>query len=502
MAKRNGRKPAFIDRSANRRISYSKALIASLILARRFDQYAGGFLGIMIPSSSGCALSVLGALMSGRTPVMINHSTGAAENAEYAQRHCGFTTIITSRMLLERIRCPLVRGMVFIEDIMQRVGIFERLLAALMSRMPAGLIRRFIHAGQEEDNAVILFTSGSEKDPKAVQLTHRNISANVESFASVFGMAAEESMLAQLPFFHVFGLTACLWTPLYMGMTVITYANPLDFKAVCDIVREERPTVMVGTPSFFRGYLKKSQPGDFSSVRVMVSGGDKCPDALREEFAERHNLVLLEGYGTTEASPVISVNTHIHNRPGSVGRPLPGVKVRIEHYDTGEECPQGEAGKILVKGANVMKGYFDDFEETSYHLRHGWYDTGDMGLLDSEGYLWHMGRLKRFVKIGGEMVSLVKVETVLEDMLPRGISCCVVEVPDAVKGARIVAVVTEPVNEKEILKGMSRNLPNIALPRQFVVLEDLPKMGSGKIDFRAITDTVQDMLQGGNEEAE
>jgi len=203
-------------------------------------------------------------------------------------------------------------------------------------------------------------------------------------------------------------------------------------------------------------------------------------------------------YGTTEASPVISANTHTQNRPGSVGHPLPRVRVRIEHYETEEECPAGEAGKILVK--NVMKGYFDDFEETSFHLRHGWYDTGDMGLLDDDGYLWHLGRLKRFVKIGGEMVSLVKVENVLEDLLPREVSCCVVEVPDAIKGARIVAVVTERVNEKDILKRMSRNLPNIALPKQFVILEDLPKMGTGKIDFRTITDTVRDMLQPEGEE--
>ena len=163
---------------------------------------------------------------------------------------------------------------------------------------------------------------------------------------------------------------------------------------------------------------------------------------------------------------------------------------------TGEECCLGEIGKILVKGDNVMKGYFDDFEQNSLAMRHGWYDTGDMGWMDEDGYLWHVGRLKRFLKIGGEMVSLVKVEDVLEKFLPEGVSCCVVEVPDHLKGAKIVAAVTQKLDVKETLGKMSGHLPNIALPRQFVVIEELPKMGSGKIDFRKVTDMVRDMVQG------
>ncbi|MGA1790044.1 MAG: AMP-binding protein [bacterium] len=495
VAKKNGNKPAFIDCTSNKRISYSKALIASIILARRFMRFKEGFLGIMIPSSAGCGLSVIASLMSGRTPVMINYSTGAADNAEYAQKHCGFRSIVTSRALLERIRCRLVKGMVFIEDIMERVTKVEKVNAAVLSKMPKGLILKTMSSGDVDDNATILFTSGSEKDPKAVQLTHKNISSNIESFAAMFELSSEDSMLAQLPFFHVFGLTVCLWTPIYLGMTEITYANPLDFKAVCDIVKNEKPTMMVGTPSFFRGYLKKSEPGDFNSLRIVVAGADKCPDALREGFKEKHHITLLEGYGTTETSPVVSVNTHTHNKPGSIGRPLPDVKVKIENYETGEECPKGEVGKIMVKGDNVMKGYFDDIEETALHIRHGWYDTGDMGLIDEDGFIWHQGRLKRFVKIGGEMISLVKVENVLEELLPEEVSCGVVEVPDATKGAKIVAAVTERVNEKEILKRMAKHLPNIALPKQFVVIEEFPKMGSGKIDFRAMTEMVRDMLE-------
>jgi acyl-[acyl-carrier-protein]-phospholipid O-acyltransferase/long-chain-fatty-acid--[acyl-carrier-protein] ligase len=252
---------------------------------------------------------------------------------------------------------------------------------------------------------------------------------------------------------------------------------------------------MVGTPSFLWGYVRKSEPGDFKSVRLIVSGADKCTDALRKEFLDKHGMVLYEGYGATETSPVISANSPDNNRPGSVGKVLPNVKVRIENFETGQECSVGEVGRIMVRGDLVMKGYLDDFEETSMRIRHGWYDTGDMGYIDKDGFLWHSGRLKRFVKIGGEMVSLVRVEDVLEKLLPEGVSCSVVELPDALKGVKIIAVVTEKVDEKKILKQMSEHLPNIALPKQFVVIQELPKMGSGKIDFRSVAEMVHTMLR-------
>jgi acyl-[acyl-carrier-protein]-phospholipid O-acyltransferase/long-chain-fatty-acid--[acyl-carrier-protein] ligase len=221
---------------------------------------------------------------------------------------------------------------------MAGVSITERLKAAFMAKMPATLILGRIHAGKEDDDLVILFTSGSEKDPKAVQLTHRNIASNIRSFSRVVEISSKDILLAQLPLFHVFGLTINMWTPLYHGMTIITCANPLDCKMICSIVREEQPTMMVGTPSFLWGYLRKSEPGDFKSLRLVVCGADKCPDALREEFLRSHGIILYEGYGATETSPVISVNTPEDNRPGSVGKVLPEVQVRIENYETGKDC--------------------------------------------------------------------------------------------------------------------------------------------------------------------
>lgn len=493
-AKKYGEKLAFIDRTTNKKISYSKALLASLILAKRFEKLESGFIGVMLPTSAGCALSILGLLMSGRTPVMINYSTGASDNAKFAQKKCNFKTIITSKGLLEKINCPFVNGMIFLEDIMESLTMMEKLKAAIKSKLPVFMLLNAVHKGNEEDNAVILFTSGSEKTPKAVQLTHKNIASNIESFQKCFELKDTFVMLSNLPFFHVFGLTVNLWTPVVLGMTMVTYANPLEYKTIVNIIKEEKPTMMVGTPSFLSGYLRASSSGDFASLKIVVSGADKCPDQLRAAYLEKHGITLLEGYGATETSPVVSVNTFEANKPGSIGKPIPGVEVKIENYETGEECEPMEVGRILVKGDNVMKGYLDDFEETSMRIRRGWYDTGDMGYLDEDGFLWHCGRLRRFVKIGGEMVSLVKVENVLEKYLPEDVSCCVVEVPDALKGAKIVAVISKPVDEKKILRSLAEELPNIALPKQFVVFEELPKMGSGKIDFRTVTDMVQEYL--------
>jgi len=494
-AKRLGGKLAYIDRASNRRITYSQALIASLILSRKFRKYDKGFLGIMMPTSAGCALATLGALMSGRTPVMINYSGEAERNARYAQKKCDFSTIITSRALLEKIGCPEIPGMVFIEDIMEGITKADKLKAFARSRLPVGVLSNTVHKGTLDDNLVILFTSGSEKDPKAVQLTQRNISSNIDSISERFRLTENDIFLANLPFFHVFGLTANLWAPLYHGMTTVSYASPIEYRIICDIVREEKPTLMVGTPAFFWGYLRKSEPGDFDSLRLMLAGADKCPDSLRKAFMEKHGKVLYEAYGATETSPGISGNYEGENKPGSVGRPFKGIQVRIEHYDTGEDCAPGDVGRILVKSDSVMYGYFDDFEETALHLRRGWYDTGDMGYMDDEGFLWHVGRFRRFVKIGGEMVSLVRVENALEELLEEDVECCVVEVPDAIKGSKIVAAVTREIEAKTTNKALSKTLPNIALPREYVVIDEFPKMGSGKIDFRSTTEMVMDMLR-------
>lgn len=494
MAKKHSKKLAIKDKTTKSEVPYSRALIGALILAKKFKQYDKGYIGIMIPTSAGCALATVGALMSGRVPVMINYSTGADKNAKYAQEKCSFKTIITSKALLEKINCPMVEGMVLIEDIMKSVTTGDKLKAALRTKLPVSMILNSIHEGDEDDNAAILFTSGSEKDPKVVQLTHKNISSNILNFSDYENLTEDDILLANLVFFHIFGLTVNLWLAFVKGMTMVTYANPTEFQTISNIAREEKPTIMVGTPSFFWGYLQKSEPGDFKSLRLMVAGADKCPDALREGYLKKHGVTLMEGYGATETSPVVSANSLEFNRPGSIGKVIPGVSVRIEHLETGKECKTGEIGKILVKGDLIMKGYLEEPELTAEAIVDGWYNTGDMGYLDEDGYLWHSGRFKRFVKIGGEMVSLVRVENVMEQHLPEGVSCCIVEIPDEIKGATIVAAITKDINKIAILRKMGKELPNIALPRQFFVIEELPMMGTGKIDFRTVTELVHDMV--------
>jgi acyl-[acyl-carrier-protein]-phospholipid O-acyltransferase/long-chain-fatty-acid--[acyl-carrier-protein] ligase len=500
MAKKHAEKLAVIDKTTGRNVTYSRALIGALILSSKFKKYDKGFIGIMVPTSAGSALATVGALMSGRIPVMINYSTGAEVNAKFAQKKCKFKTIITSKALLEKISCPVIDGMIMIEDIMESVTTGEKLKAALTTKLPVNMILRSIHKGNENDTAAILFTSGSEKDPKAVPLTHLNIASNIENFGAYVKISDSDILLANLVFFHIFGLTVNLWVSFYYGMTMVTYANPLDFQTISTIAREEKPTIMVGTPSFFWGYLHKSDPGDFKTLRLMVAGADKCPDALREGYMNKHGVTLLEGYGATETSPVISVNSHEFNRPGSTGKVIPGVQVRIESFETGEECKTREVGKIFVKGDSVMKGYYDDPELTADVLADGWYNTGDMGFFDEDGFLWHAGRFKRFAKIGGEMVSLVKVENILEKFLPSGVSCCVVEVSDEKKGSYIVATVSREVHKTEILRKMMNELPVIALPRQFIVIKELPMMSTGKIDFRSVTKTVQGILSASGSE--
>ncbi len=497
-AKQHESKLAIVDRATGQRVTYRDALLRSLILSRKFSRYAPGMIGVMIPTSGGAIYAMIAALMSGRTPVMINYSTGAAQNCEMAQRRLAFRTIITSRALLEKIKCPLLDGMVCIEDLAAGVTTVDKLGGLLRSRMSADRICRRVHLGKDDDRAVILFTSGSERDPKAVPLSHRNIKANIDGMHQVLEFGPVDIILGNLPLFHVFGLTVTAWLPLTNGMTVVTSPNPLEFRAITTAVREERVTMMVGTPTFLAGYLQKSEPGDFETVRLLITGADKCPESLRAGYLERHGKVLLEGYGTTETSPVISVNTPVDNRPGSVGKALPNVQVRMEHYETGESCGVNEIGKILVKGDSVMSAYFDDFEATALHMRHGWYDTGDMGYRDEDGYLWHVGRLGRFLKVGGEMVSLVQVEDALQRALPEAVECGVVEVPDAVRGARIVAAVTAAVDEKAATAKLAESLPRIAVPKQFIVLPFLPKVPSGKVDYRALTELVRDAVQKGS----
>lgn len=487
VAKKYSRQIAVYDKATGNDYTYGRMLIASLILKEHIGKIREKYVGIMLPTSMGCMLGILGTLHNGKIPVMINYSTGAIDNCRYAREKCSFKTIITSRKLFEKLDLEPIDHMVFVEDILAKVTTLEKLKAAAISKLPFSILKGMVHNGPVTEVSVILFTSGSEKEPKAVQLSHKNILHNVDAVPLLVRLDNTDVFMSMLPLFHVFGLTTNFWLPVLLGSTMVTHPNPLEYKTISELVRQYKVTFMTATPSFFYGYLQKSEPGDFSSIRLAIAGADKLPDKVYEGFQKKHNLNVFEGYGTTETSPVISANYPGNHKIGSIGKPLPGVQVRILDINTDKILGTNQEGKIQVKGDMVMEGYLGDIEETSLRIRNGWYDTGDIGVLDEDGYLWHRGRLKRFVKVGGEMVSLVKVEDVLSRLLPEDVICCVVDVPNPTKGADVVAAVANgDFDMHKVLKQLKKELPSIAVPRQFYVIENIPMMASGKVNFREV----------------
>jgi acyl-[acyl-carrier-protein]-phospholipid O-acyltransferase/long-chain-fatty-acid--[acyl-carrier-protein] ligase len=308
----------------------------------------------------------------------------------------------------------------------------------------------------------------------------------------VFNFKDHEIFMAVLPLFHIFGLTTSFWLPIIRGYSIIAQPNPLEYQQVADNIRKYNATCISATPTFFRGYLKKSQTNDFKSLTMAISGGDKLAKPLVNEFFEKHNVMIYEGYGTTETSPVISTNTPNANKLGSIGKPLPNVKVKIVGVDTPRELLTNDMGKILVQGSLVMNGYLDDPNESTLRINDGWYDTGDMGLIDKDGFLWYKGRLRRFVKIGGEMISLAAVEEEAGKVISS--LCCAVEIPNKVKGSEIVLVVTKQIEQKKITKALKESIGSIAVPTRFVYLDELPIMSNGKVDFRTTTKICHEKL--------
>ena len=497
IAKRFERKLAIIDRGLQRNFTYRQALTASIILSKKLIRLNEPLVGVMLPTSASAALIILALLMNGKTPVLLNYSTGVEANVEHAKRKCHLKNVVTAKALLDRLKAPMLDGFVYIEDLLNEISFFDKARGALKASHSAERILSSVHRHDIDNIAAILFTTGTEHEPKAVPLTHRNIIANLEALSPIYPFSSNDVMLASLPFFHVFGLTINFWLPICFGMTIVSYINPMDYKAICTIIAKDKPTYLVGTPSFLWGYLHHSKPGDFDSLKLIVTGADKCPESLRRAYQEKHGLMIYEGYGTTETSPIITVNTPSRFRHGSVGWVLSNLQLRIERYETREECETGEVGRILVKGESVFTGYFNDNESTARSFRDGWYDTGDLGYMDDDGFLWHVGRWGRSVKIGGEMISLIRIETVLETLLPQDTPLCVVGVPDAKKGVKIVAAIAQPIDERRVLREISKQLPAIAIPKKFVVLEELPRTATGKIDFKRVTEVVEELVAKG-----
>lgn len=490
-ALKNRKKVAIFDQTAKKDYTYSQILMASLMLSKEISKVDDSNIGVLVPTSAGAVVSMMAILIANKTPVFINYATGVDANIEYARRKCGFTTVLTSQKFLKKKEMIADNSMILLEEIMGNISIKDKVSAVLKSYFPS----KYIGTGNMNDNAVILLTSGSEKEPKAVQLSHKNLDANLKSIRPALGFTSEEKFVASLPLFHVYGLTTTCWTPLILGCSVITHANPLDYSEIVKSIKKYEAEVLVATPTFLHGYLQKAKKGDLSSLRIVVAGADKMQLDLRNRYLDEHGIDVLEGYGATETSPVVSVNRIGNNKPGSIGLPLDDVFVEIRDVETGSILERGREGKIMVKGDLVMKGYLDDESRTHEVINDGWYDTGDIGVLDNDNFLWHKGRYKRFIKIAGEMVSLVAIESKLQEYLPLDSHCCVIEVPHPSKGLEILAALTTEVNYSEIISKMSKHFPRIILPKKFMYFSELPLMGSGKVNFREVKKQCLDKLQ-------
>jgi acyl-[acyl-carrier-protein]-phospholipid O-acyltransferase/long-chain-fatty-acid--[acyl-carrier-protein] ligase len=352
-----------------------------------------------------------------------------------------------------------------------------------------------------DDVATIIFSSGSTGEPKGVMLTHANIAANVESMIQAINHRPADRILGVLPFFHSFGYTVTLWAAAQVGASAVYHADPRQAREIGELCRNHRCTIYVSTATFLRFCLKKCEPGDFATLKILVCGAEKLPQSLAQSFRERFGVLPLEGYGCTELSPVVSANLpdveadgflRVHNKPGSIGCPLAGVAVRVVNPDTYEPLPVGAEGLLLAYGANVMKGYLHRPEQTAAVVRDGWYVTGDMARLDDDGFVTLTGRLTRFAKCGGEMVPLEKVEEELHDVLGTSERVCAVTcVPDESRGERVVVlyVAENGLDVRSWCKGLgARGLPNLWVPaeRDFFRVGELPVLGSGKLNLKRV----------------
>ncbi len=494
VAKKYPKKVVFIDGVSGKEITYEKALIAALILKKKLDAYKQKKIGMMIPTSGGAIIALIAALFSGKVAVMINYSTGIIKNCQYAKDKCGVEVIFTSQKLLEKFEIEPTKQMVLIEDVFAGLNGLDKLRAFAKSKLPSFALKAMVSKMKLNDICVMLFTSGSEKDPKCVPITQKNVLSQLNTYPEFIPMRQEEMVMANLPLFHVFGYTVLLWYGIYYGATLVTHPNPLEFKTLCEIFQKYKISFTTGTPNMFSAYLRYANKDTFAGIKTMIAGADKLGLKTKKEYKERFGIDLCEGYGVTEASPVISTNRPGFDKFGSVGMPLPGVDVKIVDDRTRKELPAGKEGKIMVRGQNIISGYYNDLEESSLRFCDGWYDTGDMGMMDADGYLWHRGRLRRFVKIGGEMVSLSAIEESLGNIFAEGLQYCMVGIPDDKKGAKLVLVTNEKVNKSDVTKQLAEDgFSKIYFPRKYLIAKELPIMGNGKINFRVVEQMAQDM---------
>jgi acyl-[acyl-carrier-protein]-phospholipid O-acyltransferase / long-chain-fatty-acid--[acyl-carrier-protein] ligase len=401
----------------------------------------------------------------------------------------GLKQIITSRTFLARAKinaAPLSAAgieIIYVEDVRKTITPGER-AGAMASEM--FLKPRLGSSPDADSTAVILFTSGSEGLPKGVELTHRNLLANIRQMLAVIDLVDTDRFFNALPLFHSFGLSVGTLLPLVRGLFVFLYPSPLHYRVVPTAFYNLDCTVMFGTNTFLNGYARKAHPYDFRALRYLFAGAEKLQEATANTWMRQFGVRVIEGYGATECSPCLSANTPIAPKHGSAGRLLPRIEYRLEQAEGVQE-----GGRLHVRGPNIMRGYLNAEANAQFKKLGGWYDTGDIVKVDDEGFLFILGRLKRFAKISGEMVSLMAIEEAFAGAFPDyGLRCqiAVVSRPDPEKGEALIAVTNEPKLKIEDLRAVIRQkgLPNIATPRELKFLKEIPKLGTGKVNHREL----------------
>jgi acyl-[acyl-carrier-protein]-phospholipid O-acyltransferase/long-chain-fatty-acid--[acyl-carrier-protein] ligase len=460
------------------------------VLGRKLAPLAGKgeAIGVMLPNANGAAVTILGLISAARVPAMINFTAGAT-NIAAACTAADIKTIVTSRAFVEKGRMgPLVEALqanvriIYLEDVRTTVSTADKLKALWNHGKP-------IEVSGGQDRAAILFTSGSEGTPKGVVLSHANMLANAAQAAARIDFGRQDKVFNVLPVFHSFGLTVGLVLPLVSGVPVYLYPSPLHYRMVPELVYGSNATILFGTDTFLAGYARAAHPYDLRSLRYILAGAEPVKEATRRTYMEKFGLRILEGYGVTETAPVLAINTPMFNRFGTVGRIMPGMEARLETVPGVEE-----GGRLHVRGPNIMLGYLR--AENPGVLEppaEGWHDTGDIVVIDKDGFIAIKGRAKRFAKIAGEMVSLAAIEAFAAELWPDALSA-VASLPDPRKGERLVLVTQKKGASRAEFQAFAKakGAAELMVPAEVMVVAAVPVLGSGKLDFAGVTRLVKE----------
>jgi acyl-[acyl-carrier-protein]-phospholipid O-acyltransferase/long-chain-fatty-acid--[acyl-carrier-protein] ligase len=481
-----GGTPALVD-GDGRVLTYDELVRASFALghALRKGTKRDEKVGVMLPTGVGSAVAFLALSAYGRVPTMINFTSGEAD-LKSAIRTAEVKRVITAHRFIELGKLEdtaravgQVAELVYLEDVRAKLSLSDKLTGLVGSLSPGLLAHRTAH----EKPAAILFTSGTEGQPKGVALSHHNLLANIAQVRSHIDLYDSDVLFNPLPVFHCFGLTVGMLLPLIAGVKVVCHPTPLQPREIVRRIRESRATILLSTDTFISQYGRAGEPGDLDSLRLAVCGAERVRDETRTFFRRKYGMEILEGYGVTEASPVVAANQIEANHPGTVGRLMQGMEAKL---DPVEGIPN--AGLLKVKGPNVMLGYIR--ADAPGHIvppEDGWYDTGDVASIDDDGFIAIRGRVKRFAKVGGETVSLAVVENIAAALWPDN-HHAVVAVPDATKGEQIVLVTDVAQARRLDLVAWAQNhgVSELAVPRRVITVAELPVLGTGKTDYVSV----------------